>query len=117
MDEVEVLRTLLREYSPSGHEAGAGRAFLQMARHLIPRHRPDFLLVGEPSGWSGVTIGYKGNLSLLLEFEGTRTHLSSPEPTTVEVALAFLDRLRAFAETHRDESGFRSLTVKVHSIE
>ena len=208
MDEVEVLRTLLREYSPSGHEAGAVRAFLQMARslgfsahvdragngiarigvgrpkvmflghidtvegerpvrtaggriygrgacdakgslaaalvgasrhagpgevlvvaavgeerdsrgarHLIPRHRPDFLLVGEPSGWSGVTIGYKGNLSLLLEFEGTRTHLSSPEPTTVEVALAFLDRLRAFAETRRDESGFRSLTVKVHSIE
>src|SRR2546426_11581338 len=87
------------------------------ARYLVPRHRPDFLVVGEPSGWSGVTIGYKGNVSLLLDFEGTRTHLSSPEPTTVEVALAFLDRLRAFAETHRDESGFRSLTVKVHSIE
>src|SRR5437899_10596164 len=34
MDEVEVLRTLLREYSPSGHEAGAVRAFLQMARSL-----------------------------------------------------------------------------------
>src|SRR3989454_574579 len=138
MDEVEVLRTLLREYSPSGHEAGAVRAFLQMARslgfsahvdragngiarigvgHLIPRHRPDFLLVGEPSGWSGVTIGYKGNMSLVLKFAGERTHLSSPEPTTVEVAMAFLDRLRAFAEARRDESGFRSLTVKVHSIE
>src|SRR2546428_1348549 len=34
MDEVEVLRTLLRDYSPSGHEAGAVRAFLQMARSL-----------------------------------------------------------------------------------
>ena len=207
MDEVEVLRTLLREYSPSGHEAGAVRAFLQIARslgfaahvdragngvarigvgrpklmflghidtvegelpirveggriagrgacdakgalaaalvagsrhagpgellvvaavgeerdsrgarHLIPRHRPDFLVIGEPSGWSGVTIGYKGNLSLVLRFEGERSHLSSPEGTTVETGLAFLDHLRAFVERRRDESGFRSLAMKVHSI-
>ena len=61
------------------------------ARHIIPRHRPDFLIVGEPSGWSGVTIGYKGNLALLVRFEGERTHLSSPAPTTVEGALAFLE--------------------------
>ena len=86
------------------------------ARHIIPRHRPDFLIVGEPSGWSGVTIGYKGNLALLVRFEGERTHLSSPAPTTVEGALAFLERLRAFAASRRDESGFRSLTMKVHSI-
>jgi len=86
------------------------------ARHLIPRHRPDFLIVGEPSGWSGVTIGYKGNLALLVRFEGERTHLSSPAPTTVENALAFLDRLREFVAERRDESGFRSLTMKVHSI-
>src|SRR3989442_12529679 len=31
--------------------------------------------------------------------------------------MSFLDRLRASAEARRDESGFRSLTVKVHSIE
>jgi LysW-gamma-L-lysine carboxypeptidase len=86
------------------------------ARHLIPRHRPDFLVVGEPSGWSGVTIGYKGNLSLVLRFEGERSHLSSPENTTVEAGLAFLENLRAFVERRRDESGFRSLTMKVHSI-
>src|SRR5207247_1738172 len=66
--------------------------------------------------WSGVTIGYKGNLSLVLRFEGERSHLSSPEGTTVEVGLAFLDRLRAFVERRRDESGFRSLGMKVHSI-
>ena len=207
MDEVEVLRTLLRAYSPSGQEGKAVRAFLDIARtlgfsahvdragngiarigvgrpkvmflghidtvegelpvrlqggritgrgacdakgalaaalvgasrhagpgevlvvaavgeerdsrgarYLIPRHRPDFLVVGEPSGWSGVTIGYKGVLSLVVRFEGERTHLSSPEPTTVETALAFLDRLRAFARERRDESGFRSLGMKVHSI-
>src|SRR2546428_3788978 len=74
------------------------------ARHLLPRHRPDFLIAGEPSGWSGVTIGYKGNLSLSIRIEGERTHLSSPSRTTVETGLAFLERLRAFCDERRDES-------------
>ena len=87
------------------------------ARYLIPRHRPDFLIVGEPSGWSGVTIGYKGNLSLVVRFDGQRSHLSSPAPTTVEAGLAFLDRLRGFCESHRGGSGFTSLTMKVPSID
>src|SRR5437867_6766237 len=87
------------------------------ARYLVPRHRPDFLVVGEPSGWSGVTIGYKGNVSLVVRFDGERRHLSSPEPTTVESALAFIDRLRAFCGEHRGASPFRSVTAKVPSIE
>jgi len=86
------------------------------ARHLVPRMKPDFLIVGEPGGWSGVTVGYKGNLSLTLTFEGDRAHLSSPEPTTVEAALAFLDAFKAFCEAHRGETPFASLTAKVHAI-
>ena len=87
------------------------------ARHLIPRHRPDLLIVGEPSGWAGVTIGYKGNLSVVLRFEGERTHLSSPAPTTVEGGLAALDRLRGFCAGRQGDTPFRSLTVKVHTIQ
>ena len=87
------------------------------ARYLIPRHRPDFLIVGEPSGWSGVTVGYKGNLSLIVRFEGERSHLSAPAATTVEAGLAFLESLRAFCEGRQGDSGFRSLTLKVHTID
>ena len=87
------------------------------ARFLIPRLHPDFLLVGEPSGWSGVTIGYKGNLSLVLSFEGERRHLSSPDETTVETALGFLEGLREFCWDHRGETPFTSLTAKVHAIQ
>ncbi len=86
------------------------------ARHLIPRHRPDLLIVGEPSGWAGVTIGYKGNLSLVLRFEGERAHLSSPAPTTVETGLACLGRLHGFCAGRRGDTPFRSLTAKVHGI-
>ena len=32
------------------------------ARHLAARLRPDACIIGEPSGWDGVTLGYKGSL-------------------------------------------------------
>ena len=86
------------------------------AKHLIPRMKPNAAIVGEPSGWEGVTVGYKGNVDLQFTFEGERAHLSSPEPTTVELALASLHRLQAFAADHQEETHFRSVTHKVHSI-
>jgi len=86
------------------------------ARYLIPRHSPDFLIVGEPSGWSGVTIGYKGNLDLVLTFEAPRTHLSSPEPTAADLAVDFVARLRKFVAAIEDETPFSSLTAKVHAL-
>jgi len=87
------------------------------ARYLIPRRAPDFLVVGEPSGWSGVTLGYKGNMSLVLRFEGERSHLSSPFPTTVESALSFIGELREFCRTNAGLTPFSSVTAKVHSID
>ncbi len=86
------------------------------ARYLIPRMKPNFLIVGEPSNWDGVTIGYKGNLDLTFTFEGERTHLSAPSPTTVELALVSLYRLQAWGADHQDETQFKSLTHKVHTI-
>ncbi|MFI4855163.1 MAG: [LysW]-lysine hydrolase [Phycisphaerales bacterium JB065] len=37
------------------------------ARHLLDRHRPSACIIGEPSGWDGVTLGYKGRLLLTAE--------------------------------------------------
>ncbi len=86
-------------------------------RALLAYHpAPDFLIVGEPSGWKSVTIGYKGNLSLLLQIEGERAHLSGPEPTTVEQGLALIERLRAFCNASEGRTPFRSLTMKVNSF-
>jgi LysW-gamma-L-lysine carboxypeptidase len=87
------------------------------ARHLLTHlPRPEFLIVGEPSGWDAATIGYKGNLSLVLRLDGTRSHLSSPDPTTIEEGLAFVDRLRRNLEGRRGSTSFGSPSLKVHSI-
>jgi LysW-gamma-L-lysine carboxypeptidase len=86
-------------------------------RELLTYHpAPDFLIVGEPSGWDSVTIGYKGNLSLRLRLDGERTHLSGPEPTTVERGLALIDRLRAFCSAREGGTPFVSPTMKVSSF-
>jgi [amino group carrier protein]-lysine/ornithine hydrolase len=87
------------------------------ARHLIQGARPDFLIVGEPSGWNAVTIGYRGTLSLVLHVEGERAHLSAPQETTLERGLQVVDRLRGFCTARRGNTPFHSPTVKVHSID
>ncbi len=87
------------------------------ARHLVRRPAPDFVVVGEPSGWDGVTIGYKGELQLVATFRGRRTHYSSPTPTTTDVALDWTAAVRALAAARHTESLFASLTAKTVAVE
>nr|BAW27692.1 AmCP-DADH carboxypeptidase [Streptomyces sp. SoC090715LN-17] len=55
--------------------------------------RPDALIVGEPSGWSGVVLGYKGKLDLRYTVRCPATHPSNPEPKASELAVACWDAL------------------------
>ncbi|WP_213451944.1 M20/M25/M40 family metallo-hydrolase [Rhizomonospora bruguierae] len=50
--------------------------------------RPDALIVGEPSGWSSVVLGYKGKLDLRYTVECPATHPSNPAPKASELAVA-----------------------------
>jgi LysW-gamma-L-lysine carboxypeptidase len=111
----------------ASHHRGSGRITIvaavgeerdsRGARHLLTQFsRPDFLIVGEPSGWDGATIGYKGNLSLVLRIHGTRSHLSSPDATTVEEGLTLIDQLRRYLEGRRASTSFASPSLKIHSI-
>jgi len=87
------------------------------ARYLLRRLHPDAVIAGEPSGWDGVTIGYKGEVQLEREFHGSRTHFSSPVPTTIDRALEWVGEVRAYVAARANESAFRSLTVKVVELD
>jgi len=87
------------------------------ARYLLSHLAPDFVIAGEPSGWDGVTIAYKGELQVEATFRGQRTHYSSPFPTTADVALDWVGAVRAYAARHTGASPFRSLTAKVVSLD
>ncbi|MFE4594068.1 M20/M25/M40 family metallo-hydrolase [Streptomyces laurentii] len=49
--------------------------------------RPDALIVGEPSGWSSVVLGYKGKLDLRYTVKCPATHASNPVPKASELAV------------------------------
>lgn len=83
------------------------------ARSLARGRAPDAVIAGEPSGWDGVTIGYKGDLRVELTFRSNRSHWSSPSPTATDAGLAWLGRLRATVDAAGGPSPFRSLSLKV----
>jgi LysW-gamma-L-lysine carboxypeptidase len=55
---------------------------------------PDWCVIGEPSGWDGVTIAYKGRLVLGASLSRDARHGASPGPTVAEEALALWARLK-----------------------
>jgi LysW-gamma-L-lysine carboxypeptidase len=67
------------------------------ARHLLrTRPRPDAVIIGEPSGWDGVCVGYKGRVGIIYETSRVVLHTSSPEETAVEAAARFWHRVDGY---------------------
>lgn len=62
---------------------------------------PDLLVIGEPSGWDGVTLGYKGILRADVDVEVPGAHGAHEAPSAPELACALWARIdaeaRAFA--------------------
>jgi LysW-gamma-L-lysine carboxypeptidase len=61
------------------------------ARHLAATwaERPDMVVIGEPSGWSSVTLGYKGSLRVEYVARQATGHSAGPVGSVAEVAVGF----------------------------
>ncbi|WP_017603279.1 M20/M25/M40 family metallo-hydrolase [Nocardiopsis alkaliphila] len=65
------------------------------ARHVMGTvPRPDAVVIGEPSGWNGVCLGYKGRIGVHYSVDRPPLHTSSPIPTAVEDTVALVRRIR-----------------------
>lgn len=80
-----------------GEEVAGSRGTRHLLRTMAP---PDAVVIGEPSGWDGVCLGYKGRVGV--EYEVTRPplHTSSPEPTAVEAAVGFCALVKDYLRAH-----------------
>lgn len=58
---------------------------------------PDFCLIGEPSGWDAVCLGYRGTLSLTYRLRRGGRHSAGPGASAAEEAVAFWNALVAEA--------------------
>jgi LysW-gamma-L-lysine carboxypeptidase len=83
------------------------------AKALDPDLRPEWILVGEPSGAHGITLGYKGILRGAFRLERFRTHGAHPGRTAVEDAIAFWGDV---ASTYGLEDRFEAMQGHLTSL-
>ena len=70
------------------------------ARHLLDRLQPDAVIVGEPSGWNRITVGYKGRLLADYTLSGEIGHTAGPEQSVCEEAVGFWIGVSHHAAAH-----------------
>jgi LysW-gamma-L-lysine carboxypeptidase len=56
---------------------------------------PDFCIIGEPSGWDAVCLGYRGSIALHYTLEQSTRHTAGPGESVAEEAVQFWNSLRA----------------------
>lgn len=66
---------------------------------------PDVCIIGEPSGWDTICLGYRGSVSLLVTFRSNMRHSAGPGETVAEEAVGFWTALRAHLDEINAEAG------------
>jgi LysW-gamma-L-lysine carboxypeptidase len=65
------------------------------AREVARWPVPDFCIIGEPSSWDAVCLGYRGTLSMIYELEQPSRHTAGPGEPASEQAVNFWNALVA----------------------
>lgn len=66
------------------------------ARYAAGQYRPQFCVIGEPSGWDGVTLGYKGRLRLRYSLARPMAHTAGSAKSPADEAVAWWSGLLGY---------------------
>ena len=69
------------------------------ARFAATQYQPDFCIIGEPSGWDGVTLGYKGRILIDYELSIPMSHTAGPGVGAAETAVVWWNQLESYIQT------------------
>ncbi len=96
-------------------EAATSRGARFLLNH-IPT--PDAVIIGEPSGWDRVTVGYKGRLLMHYTLTRANHHSAGPEDSVCEAACAFWQKVTAHASPYNAEHSrmFEQLSPSLRHI-
>lgn len=87
------------------------------ARALLDRYTPKAVIVGEPSSWASVTLGYKGKVDLTLELSRPPSHSAGPGEKASDMGVLFWNQLVQHLRTFgREDSKFYQPTATLTSI-
>lgn len=83
---------------------------------------PDFCIIGEPSSWDSLCLGYRGSLSLLYRAEASMRHTAGPGESIGETAVTFWNALVSEADARNagvkgsfDQIGLSLRAFNTHS--
>lgn len=62
------------------------------------QYKPEFAIVGEPSGWNRVTLGYKGSLWVDYALERAMAHTAGQQKSAAEDAVEFWNAVKRYAD-------------------
>jgi len=85
------------------------------ASYIVSRIRPDFAIIGEPSRWDRVTIGYKGILHCEWKLRVPHGHGAAEAPSAATTTTAAFHGILQ-REQGAGPSAFRRLTGNIRSI-
>ena len=88
------------------------------ARHLLDWLEPEVVVIGEPSGWDSVTVGYKGRLLVDYELHRQVGHTAGPDRSVSEEAFGFWAAVQAHAAAYSADQRrvFRQLSPSLRSM-
>jgi len=87
------------------------------AKYLLNKYKPDYVIVGEPSGWDAITIGYKGSISITYSLREPLRHRGHFEKTPAEKAVEFYLALKEKYCSHERAEAFDAVDVNLISID
>lgn len=68
------------------------------ARHAMTQYRPAACIIGEPSNWDRITLGYKGRLLLDWYWRGPLAHSAGQALSPAERAVAYWQQICAYTD-------------------
>ena len=89
------------------------------ARYVAPRYHPEYAIIGEPSCWERVTLGYKGSARVRLSVRRSMAHSARQDETASEAAVRAWETIKAKAAAFNldRERIFDRLLVSLHGMD
>ncbi len=87
------------------------------AMHAVKEFAPDIVVIGEPSGWEGITLGYKGRMIAKLELRKGNFHTAGDGTSAGDdLAEAWL-QLRTWAQQRSGEGIFGRVQTTIQNMD
>lgn len=87
------------------------------AHHAATWPAPDLCIIGEPSSWDAVCLGYRGTISFTYRLKQAGRHTAGPGETVGELGVLFWNTLLAeILRLNGDAEGFNSIGTSLRSI-